>query len=63
MFPFPLVVFDSDNGSEFINYVVADWLQKRDIAETRSRPCKKNEQATVDSKNNDVVRRHAFHWR
>lgn len=55
-FPFPLVVFDSDNGSEFINHDVADWLQARDIAQTRSRPYKKNDQATVESKNNHVVR-------
>jgi hypothetical protein len=63
MFPFPLVVFDSDNGSEFINHRVADWLQERDIEQTRSRPYKKNDQATVESKNNHVVRKHAFHWR
>jgi hypothetical protein len=63
MFPFPLRVFDSDNGSEFINHDVADWLQERDIAQTRSRPYKKNDQATVESKNNHVVRKHAFHWR
>ena len=63
MFPFPLQVFDSDNGSEFINHDVADWLQERDIAQTRSRPYQKNDQATVESKNNHVVRKHAFHWR
>lgn len=63
MFPFPLVVFDSDNGSEFINHDVASWLQQRDIAQTRSRPYRKNDQATVESKNNHVVRKHAFHWR
>lgn len=63
MFPFPLRVFDSDNGSEFINHDVADWLQARDIEQTRSRPYKKNDQATVESKNNHVVRKHAFYWR
>ena len=63
MFPFPLLVFDSDNGSEFINHDVADWLQQRDIAQTRSRPYKKNDQASVESKNNHVVRKHAFYWR
>ena len=62
-FPFPLVVFDSDNGSEFINHDVANWLQARDIAQTRSRPYRKNGQATVESKNNHVVRKHAFYWR
>lgn len=62
-FPFPMTIFDSDCGSEFINHDVADWLQRRDIAQTRSRPYQKNDQAHVESKNNHVVRKHAFHWR
>ena len=62
-FPFPMAVFDSDCGSEFINHDVAGWLQARDIAQTRSRPYQKNDQAHVESKNNHVVRKHAFHWR
>ncbi len=62
-FPFPVRTFDSDNGSEFINHQVAVWLQDRDIAQTRSRPYHKNDQATVESKNNHVVRRYGFHWR
>lgn len=62
-FPFLLVSFDSDNGSEFINNDVAAWLQARDIEQTRSRPYRKNDQATVESKNNHVVRKHAFYWR
>jgi hypothetical protein len=63
LFPFPMTVFDSDCGSEFINHEVAAWLQARDIAQTRSRPYQKNDQAHVESKNNHVVRKHAFHWR
>lgn len=62
-FPFPLVVFDSDCGGEFINHDVAAWLQARDIAQTRSRPYQKNDQAHVESKNNHVVRKQAFYWR
>ena len=62
-FPFALLIFDSDCGSEFINYEVAAWLQARDIAQTRSRPYQKNDQAHVESKNNQVVRKHAFYWR
>jgi predicted DNA-binding transcriptional regulator AlpA len=62
-FPFPMVVFDSDCGAEFINHEVAAWLQARDIAQTRSRPYHKNDQAHVESKNNHVVRKHAFYWR
>lgn len=62
-FPFPMALFASDNGSEFINHDVAAWLQARDISQTRSRPYKKNDQATVESKNHHVVRKHAFYWR
>lgn len=62
-FPFDLAVFDSDCGSEFINHEVAAWLQARDIEQTRSRPYQKNDQAHVESKNNHVVRKHAFYWR
>ena len=62
-FPFAMTVFDSDCGSEFINHDVAAWLQARDVAQTRSRPYQKNDQAHVESKNNHVVRKHAFYWR
>ena len=62
-FPFAMAVFDSDCGSEFINHEVAAWLQARDIAQTRSRPYQKNDQAHVESKNHHVVRKHAFYWR
>ena len=62
-FPFDLVIFDSDCGGEFINHDVAAWLQARDIQQTRSRPYQKNDQAHVESKNNHVVRKHAFYWR
>ena len=62
-FPFAMLIFDSDCGSEFINHEVAAWLRTRDIAQTRSRPYQKNDQAHVESKNNHVVRKHAFYWR
>lgn len=54
---------DCDNGSEFINYDVIGWATERDIYFTRSRPYKKNDQATVESKNNQIVRGYAFYWR
>jgi hypothetical protein len=34
LFPFDMVIFDSDCGSEFINHEVAAWLQARDIEQT-----------------------------
>jgi hypothetical protein len=62
-FPFPLIGFDTDNGSEFVNHDVVAWLQTQDITQTRSRPYKKNDQATVESKNNHRVRKRGFYWR
>jgi hypothetical protein len=62
-FPMPVSVFDSDDGSEFINTDLIKWLAGRGIEQTRSRPYMKNDQATVESKNNHIVRRHAFHYR
>lgn len=63
LFPFPVTCFDSDNGTEFINDELIDWLQQRDIEQTRSRPYRKNDQATVESRNNHVVRKYASYWR
>jgi hypothetical protein len=62
-FPFAMTTFDSDCGGEFINHEVVNWLQAKDIEQTRSRPYQKNDQAHVESKNNHVVRKHAFYWR
>ncbi|OZG64241.1 integrase, partial [Bifidobacterium eulemuris] len=46
-----------------INDELVDWLLEQDIEQTRSRPYRKNDQATVESRNNHVVRKYAFHWR
>ena len=61
--PFEVTGVDFDNGSEFINYDLIGWAAELDIYFTRSRPYKKNDQATIDSKNNQIVRRYAFYWR
>lgn len=51
--PFSLLGLDSDNGGEFLNYHVLDWLQKRrrPVFMTRSRPYKKDDNAHVEQKN------------
>jgi hypothetical protein len=51
--PFSLLGLDSDNGGEFINYHVLNWLQKRPRPAfmTRSRPYKKDDNAHVEQKN------------
>jgi IS30 family transposase len=41
---------DFDNGSEFMNHVVIEWAVGSSIFFTRSRPYKKNDQATIESK-------------
>jgi len=58
--PFEVTGVDFDNGSEFINYDVIGWAAELDIYFARSRPYKKNDQATVESKNNQNVRRYVF---
>lgn len=51
--PFALLGLDSDNGGEFLNYHVMNWLQKRKrpVFMTRSRPYKKDDNAHVEQKN------------
>jgi hypothetical protein len=56
--PFALLGLDSDNGGEFINHHVLQWLQKRPqpVFMTRSRPYKKDDNAHVEQKNWTHVR-------
>ena len=61
--PFAIRSYDNDNGSEFINAEFIAHLQALDVEQTRSRPYRKNDQATVESRNNHIVRRHAFYYR
>jgi transposase InsO family protein len=57
-FPFVIVNFHSDNGSEYINYVVADLLQRLIVKQTKSRSRHTNDNALVEGKNGAVVRKH-----
>lgn len=61
--PFQITGLDFDNGSEFLNQYVIEWAGSKGIYFTRSRPYKKNDQATIESKNNHVVRRYGFYYR
>ena len=54
--PFPILGVDSDNGSEFINYHLLTWCEKRKITFTRSRPGTSNDGAHVEHKNWAIVR-------
>ena len=56
--PFSLLGLDSDNGGEFLNHHVLQWLQKRPqpVFMTRSRPYKKDDNAHMEQKNWTHVR-------
>jgi len=55
--PFPLLGFDTDNDSVFMNETVRDYCLAAGITFTRCRPYRKNDQAWVEQKNGAVVRR------
>jgi hypothetical protein len=57
MFPFKILGFHSDNGSEYINKVVAQLLFKMNIEQTKSRSRKTNDNALVEGKNGAVIRK------
>ena len=48
-FPFRILGFHSDNGSEFINYKVAELLNKLLIEQTKSRPRRSNDNGLVEA--------------
>jgi len=55
--PFPILAYDPDNGSEFINWHLVKYCTKNQIALTRSRPYKKDDQAHIEQKNWTHVRK------
>jgi hypothetical protein len=55
--PFPLLGFDTDNDSAFMNETVRDYCTAAGAEFTRCRPYRKNDQAHVEQKNGAVVRR------
>jgi transposase InsO family protein len=56
-FPFAILGFHSDNGSEYINQRVANLLKKLFIEFTKSRSRHSNDNALAESKNASVVRK------
>jgi len=56
--PFKIINFHSDNGSEYINKVVANILNRLYIKQTKSRPRKHNDNALVETKNGSIIRKH-----
>ena len=56
--PFTLLNFHSDNGSEYINHVVAELLNCLRIGQTKSRPRHSNDNGLAETKNGSIVRKH-----
>jgi hypothetical protein len=61
--PFAVTGLDFDNGGEFLNHDVVNWAAGQDIYFTRARPYRKNDQATIESKNHHLVRTYGFYYR
>ncbi|HTY32148.1 DDE-type integrase/transposase/recombinase, partial [Mycobacterium sp.] len=61
--PYAITGLDFDNGTEFLNKTVIGWAGDAGIYFTRSRPYTKNDQATIETKNNHLVRKYAFYYR
>ena len=57
-FPFKIINFHSDNGSEYINKIMAKLLNKLLIRQTKSRSRHSSDNALAESKNGSVVRKH-----
>ena len=61
--PLPILGFDTDNDTVFINETVKSWCETSGVEFTRSRPYRKNDQAHIEQKNGAVVRRMAGYRR
>jgi hypothetical protein len=57
-FPFPILGFHTDNGSEFVNHMVAGMLDKLLSEFTKSRASRTQDNALVEGKNGAVIRKH-----
>lgn len=56
-YPFRILGFHADSGSEYVNRVVAELLEKLRIELTKSRARQTNDQALVEGKNGSIVRK------
>ena len=56
-FPFVILGFHADNGSEYVNHMVARLLEKLRVEFTRSRPRHSNDNGLAETKNGAVVRK------
>jgi hypothetical protein len=55
--PFPMKSLHTDNGTEFINHTLYNWCRQEQVAFTRGRSYRKNDQAYVEQRNWLTIRR------
>lgn len=60
-FPFGIINFHSDNGSEYINKTVSKMLKKAFVEQTKSRARHSNDNALVEGKNASTLRKQLGH--
>ena len=58
LYPFVTKNFHSDNGGEYINYVIQSFLRRWQAKQTKSRPRHSNDNGLVETKNGSVIRKH-----
>jgi transposase InsO family protein len=56
-FPFTIAEFHADNGSEYINKLVAGLLNRLNVKLSKSRPRRHNDNALVETKNGSIIRK------
>lgn len=61
LFPFHIINFHSDNGSEYINYQVSEMLTDMLIKQTKSRARQSGDNGLVECKNGAVIRKYMGH--
>jgi transposase InsO family protein len=58
LFPFHIWNFHSDNGSEYINEIVQQFLHRFVVKQTKSRSRQSNDNGLAETKNGAIIRKH-----
>lgn len=62
LFPFCIKNFHSDNGSEYINAIVHEFLNRWHTKQTKSRPRHSNDNGLAETKNGAVIRKYMTYF-
>ncbi len=56
-FPFPILRAHFDNGSEYINYSMEEMMKAMMVEYTKSRACRRQDNALAEGKNGAIIRK------